>query len=82
MDRLWREMDLPAIVGSSTIKLHHSERGVGTAQEPQTTQQLVDSYYQHCDSRVELQRATDEQMLALHNLSEGADHLPATARVW
>ena len=64
MDRLWRSMPIPAAASQ------HSQHGQHGAQ---TTQQMLDRYYQHVDSTLRLQQATDERIMAVHAMAEGTD---------
>ena len=79
MDRLWREMDLPAIVGGGASTAPRNQQAASASaaaeREPRTTQQMVDRYYQHIATRLGLQRLTDERIMAVLTLAQGADNV-------
>ena len=70
--RLWREMDLPAVVGSRSA-VRHKQHATPAALETHTTQSMIERYYGHIDSRLSLQQATDERVLAVHSMAAGTD---------
>ena len=81
MDRLWREMDLSACRRPASAASTATSSSSST--DAQTTQQMIDRYYQHVDSSLRLQRATDERIVAVQRMAEGTvtDELQQKAAV-